>query len=454
MALLYARSGFARSAATRSGYLLYVYTPGPKSRLEARSGVARSGATRSNYCTQWAFLFIGGAERTNRLIKGSLDVTFFLNQQKNTARMKVWGFDPQPGQLVQICSAAPTAPIFTGTVIRTTQNSVPRNQINIYDVECVDYLWLLNRRRVTRRYAAGTPSNFVVLDLMQSFSTGFTTVNVQAGGPPIGQTSFRGDLLSNAIQQICDQSGWHFYVDALADAHFYLSEALAQPTTLTPVTYNYEELQYQLDLTQVRTQVTAIGGGGQATAQAAVGASSIAVNETGWYTGSGGLALSGENLITYTGRSTSSGAGNLTGVSGVANVILVGDTVSVRSSKSDIAAQTALIALEGGDGIHEDWIENGHWSQSETDARAQATLDAFKMTDIRGSYTSYDISTRIGRHINIQLPRRNINVTVTIQKVRQYYRARTKWQYEVDFSVVWSDLVDIITGVVQPSIGG
>lgn len=453
MALLYARSNFARSGATRSNYIQYIYAPGARAKLEARSGVARSGATRSKYCVQWPYLFIGGADRTNRLIKGTLNVTFFNNQQRNTARFQVWGFDPIPGQRVRVASMAPGSTIFSGTVLRAIQNSIPKNSINIYDVECVDYLWLLNRRRVTRRYASGVSATIAVLDILQNFTSGITTVSVQGGGPMIGQTSFRGALVSNALQQLCDQTGWHFYIDAFGDAHFYLSENQGTGI-LTPVTYSYEQLKSQLDLSQVRTRVTGVGGGGQTTAQANPGASSIAVNETGWYNGAGGLAISSENLIAYTGRSTSSGAGNLTGVTGIDNAILVGDTVNVRVVKDDVPAQTALASLEGGDGIHEDWMENGHWSLSETDVRAQATLSAFKSTDVRGSYTSYDISTKVGQHVTIQLPRRNMNVTVTVQKVSQYYRARTKWQYEVEFAAVWSDLVDMITGAVSPSIGG
>lgn len=111
-----------------------------------------------------------------------------------------------------------------------------------------------------------------------------------------------------------------------------------------------------------------------------IGSTSINVVELSTFSSAGGWAQSGSQIISYTGRSGSSGPGTLTGipasgvgsvganiragsemlnvpylvgVSGLTAAMQAGDAVRPLVQGDDSAAQTAMAAKEGGDGIHE-----------------------------------------------------------------------------------------------------
>jgi hypothetical protein len=418
--------------------------------MESRAGLARSAATRSDYYRPFPIVTIGATVRTDKVEKGTLQIVQQLTQQPDTASMEVFGFDPVQGQQIIVASGAASNRVFGGTVQRVSQKSVRGAAMKRYTIDCIDWNWLLNRRRVTKQYASGQPANIIFADLVTSFSTGFSVSKVKSGAPTItGVTVFRGESLASALTRVADAVGWHWYPDADQTLHFYDTETTQTPSALTTSNYQYDLLQYVLDLSQVRTRFFGVGGGGQTTAAALAGASSIAVNECGWYSASGGKVVAGANIITYTGVSVSSGVGNLTGCSGVLYDILLGDTINVFVQVDDAAAQTALAALEGGDGIHEGWVENGTWSLATTTTQATAALTAFKSTDIRGSYFTFDKLTRPGKSLTITLPARNISTTVTLQRVVRTLASPDRWGFTVDFSIVWTDLIDVLSGEVN-----
>jgi hypothetical protein len=59
---------------------------------------------------------------------------------------------------------------------------------------------------------------------------------------------------------------------------------------------------------------------------------------------------------------------------GLAEAIEAGEDVIVRARADDSAAQTALAAIEGGDGIHEYSVANRDWNATQAQAAADAEL--------------------------------------------------------------------------------
>lgn len=112
----------------------------------------------------------------------------------------------------------------------------------------------------------------------------------------------------------------------------------------------------------------------------AAGSITIGVVELSSFSSTGGWVSSGSQIISYSGKSASSGSGTLTGIpearvgsiasniragsdiinvpylTGVSGIIVapqVGDTIRPYVQGDDTAAQTVMAAKEGGDGIHE-----------------------------------------------------------------------------------------------------
>jgi hypothetical protein len=187
-----------------------------------------------------------------------------------------------------------------------------------------------------------------------------------------------------------------------------------------------------------------VGGGAVVEVVYPVGSTSVTVADTAQFSASG-TARSGSQTFTYTGRSTSSGVGNLTGIpaSGAGSLtaaIVGGDTVSAGTGgtasligipasgagsiryainqgddvnlvvqEDDTAAQAALEALiddPAFDGVIEVYLQDRRVSETEARARAQAYLALKSTIEASISYTSRDPKTKAGRAVvvNLQSP--------------------------------------------------
>jgi hypothetical protein len=93
-------------------------------------------------------------------------------------------------------------------------------------------------------------------------------------------------------------------------------------------------------------------------------------------------------------------------VAAITEDIPVGTTVVVRSQVDDSAAQAAIAAIEGGDGIHEHFVGDGELSYSGCVERADAELDAFGAALLRADWVTQDMQAMPGAEqvINMSSP--------------------------------------------------
>jgi hypothetical protein len=84
--------------------------------------------------------------------------------------------------------------------------------------------------------------------------------------------------------------------------------------------------------------------------------------------------------------------------------VTIGDEVQLIVIVDDLAAQTALAAVEGGDGVVEHYIQDRRLSDAGARARALAELALFKTIETRIMYTTHDPNTRSGRTVHVDLP--------------------------------------------------
>jgi hypothetical protein len=143
-----------------------------------------------------------------------------------------------------------------------------------------------------------------------------------------------------------------------------------------------------------------------------------------------GWMLVEEQVIRYSGTTTSGGRLYLTGIpaSGVGAItadilagtvvsttpalvgvvpavpVSIGDAVQLIVQVDDAAAQAALAAVEGGDGIVEHYIQDRRLSEAGARARGTAELELFKTVELRLSYVTWDLATVSGRTVHVDLP--------------------------------------------------
>lgn len=422
--------------------------------MQARSGLARSAATRSDYYIGGIAMTIGGVSRGATIEKDTTSIENLLNEQPDTATLQVFGFSPSVGQEIIMGSGAISNRIFAGTIVRAEQLSVKKAALNRWRIEATDYTWLLNKVLVTAQYPAQSAS-LIVIDLMAQWAPTFTTANVVGGAPSTPDVfTIKAERLFDVITRLGNLVGWHTYPDYNKDLHFFSTETSQAPLDITESNFAYENFLWQPTIDQIRTRVFVEGGGGGTTAPVATGATTLPVDECGWYSGSGGTIVSGSNLVTYTGRSASSGPGNLTGVpaTGAGSVlypIKQGDGVNIWVQRDDLVAQAALAALEGGDGIHQYYIQDQTLSINACQARGDAELVLFSTIDYTGSYETRDKFSRAGKSVVVNLPTRGISATILLQKVRRYYEATGRWTFECSFQRIRRDFFDILRQLQQ-----
>lgn len=294
----------------------------------ARLGVMRLGASRLGTFQPWVRVTIAGVDRTAYVNMAGLTVTDALNHEPNTANLRVREdvpAAPQKGQEVKVflgdTDVAHT--LFAGHILTLDQVLLFDDKTDAaYDLACIDYTWLLNRRLVLTQYTSESATN-IVRDLMASFTSGFTTVNVEEGLPDIDEITFTNEQMDDALSRIAERIGAHWYIDYGKDLHFFLDEGLtagsisddthdgamdleafdaaAFDAAIGGSLRGMKGIRTSIDLSQAVTRVWSRGGGSTASVDVVPGDTALPIEETTWYAATGGYVDVGPQRLSYTG---------------------------------------------------------------------------------------------------------------------------------------------------------
>jgi hypothetical protein len=219
------------------------------------------------------------------------------------------------------------------------------------------------------------------------------------------------------------------------------------------------------------------GGAGGVAPPTAAGATTIELDSLAGIPAAGWILVETQ-VIRYTGTSTAAGRFFLTGIPaagpgaitadllagtvvstapalvGVAPAqrVTIGDDVNLIVYVDDLAAQAALAAVEGGDGIIEHYIQDRRLSEDGARARGLAELALFKTIETRLTYTTHDPEARSGRTVHVALPApTNLTGDFLIQRVTiddVAYAAGTYPRRVVDASTTRFSFDDVLNRVL------
>jgi len=279
------------------------------------------------------YIFIAGIQATGLVRIAHVSITDVLNEQPNTASLTVsltphlppsppfnpTAFDtiafnvtPAPaiypairrGQPIEIYAGGQSTEhlVFAGVIVAVRQiyeAGIPANVA--YHLSCTDHTRALNRRKVTKSYATQSVTT-IVLDLMATFAAGggFTTQFVAAGLPSIA-IDFTFEEMNRALTRLANRIGAYWYLDYTKALHFFLEEPGDAPAPLVPGGERFADLQFETDLSQVRTRVVVEGAGTNVSTELKTGETMIPVRDPVMFQAAGGLAIIGQQRISYTG---------------------------------------------------------------------------------------------------------------------------------------------------------
>lgn len=298
----------------------------------ARAGIARAGASRHNYYRpiNWQVIINGTTRAT--WYPESLEVTNLLNQQYDTANLTVYGFTPAVGQAVVLGLGSADNRVFGGRIVSMTTRIGTRSFERVeYDLACRDYTADLDRKLVTQTFATQS-ATALVATLLSTYTSGFTTTHVQQGLANVTTFAATFETVSSCLTRIANEIGAQWYVDPYQDVHFFTSESLdGTPETLsTSSEFEWRNLSYTKDLSQIRTRVYCEGGG------ARLLASRTATEFGSWY----------DNGSGWTTRGPATGSANDAGLYVDATVYGFGASDRIRVGQSLYRADTSVAAYD------------------------------------------------------------------------------------------------------------
>ncbi len=297
-------------------------TGSQKALMFCQANVERCAASRTGYYSSHAFITIGGvqygyapASTTNRVILSSLTITDALDQEPNTCTCLVKGVAPTIGAVITVLlgSTNMNTRLFAGHILSVDQSYLSKPANPVWQIHAIDYTWLLNRRKVTKRYTADSAST-IAQSLISTYTSGFTVVNVQASLATINEITFTNQNVTEALTNLARRIGAYWYIDYNKDLHFFTTDIApdTDPTALTATHASLSDFAINTDLGQWITRVYCEGGGVNALAECAAGETIIPVTDTAWYQEAGGTVISGPQRLTYTGL-IEDGGGTLVG---------------------------------------------------------------------------------------------------------------------------------------------
>jgi len=179
------------------------------------------------------------------------------------------------------------------------------------------------------------------------------------------------------------------------------------------------------------------------------GSSTVSVEDVGPFPASGWAEAPGGQLLRYTGKSATSGAGTLTGIpaagigaitaalrsgtirsvphligipaSGAGAIVYpikAGDEVLIFVVREDAAAIAALAAATGGDGLRLEFLTDGRLALVELSARAEALLAMRKAPLVTVTFETRDPAVAVGKTITFATTAPPITGTFLVQRVQ------------------------------------
>ena len=226
---------------------------------------------------------IAGTERQANIGRESFAIEKTLSDHISSCSFAVFSrtqaTKPVEGQEVIVLDG--TTRLFAGVIAQVNEKFVLPNDF-VWEVQCTDYTFWLNKQLVVKEYVDKTLSE-IVNDIVTNFvdsamgfffnmptsalvgtaKVGFTEVYEQVPsetGPTIAKIKFNYEYVLDCFKKLTDITGWSWYVDTNKEIRFVKPEENAGAYTLTDAGTNYSDLTINMDRSQLRNEVYFRGG--------------------------------------------------------------------------------------------------------------------------------------------------------------------------------------------------
>jgi len=207
-------------------------------------------------------LTIAGSDKASLIDWKSIRRDQVLTKEPDTLSFLIRKFGTQtykPASGAEVVFTVGATKEFGGYVTELSETIIGR--LEYIECICKDYTYALDRQLVAKTYTAQTVDD-IIADLISTFSTGFTVVNVNCP-VTIDKVQFNYLPISKCLEKLTELVGdYEWYVDYDKDIHFFASSAMSASFNLTDTSGNYffNSLIVREDTHQLRNEIIIRGG--------------------------------------------------------------------------------------------------------------------------------------------------------------------------------------------------
>lgn len=177
---------------------------------------------------------IGGADQTALVEVDSLEIEDGLNA-RNTASFRLFdragAYRPANGAEVIIADGAVRR--FAGTIDQPEETQPIGTKALEGRIQCVGYEQVCDRHLVARVYENQTLGQIIRDIMTQDLAGENITVNNVQEGPVLTKVVFNYQTVSAALNELCELTGYAWYIDYYRDLHVFSRETNAAPFAIT-----------------------------------------------------------------------------------------------------------------------------------------------------------------------------------------------------------------------------
>lgn len=165
---------------------------------------------------------------------------------------------PELGDDIELLEDA--VKIFAGTITER-RDFIVGGLIVGYDCTCKDLNQTFDRKLVVKSYENMTAQD-IIEDIVDTFTTGFTYVNIETGTPVLGSVKFNYEQPSKCIQKIADLIGYDWYIDYDGDIHFFNETTYTAPFQIDDTSGNlfWDTLNFRRNIIELKNTMIVRGG--------------------------------------------------------------------------------------------------------------------------------------------------------------------------------------------------
>lgn len=334
--------------------------------------------------------------------------------------------------------------IFGGIIVE--KNEVIEGGLLLgYKIRCKDYSQLLDRKLVTKSYGTATARS-IILDIIATYTTGFTTSNVPVITPNVGSIKFNYEQVTRCLAQLADQLGWDWYVDYDKDIHFFEESTDISPFNFDDSNgmFDWKTLEINKSVLQLKNSVYVRGGeykktvseanaydsykaqSGQSTFPLAFKYDNITVKKNNVVqtigTDQQTDPLTVDLLYNFNEKFIKFSSALSTGDS----VVVYGDAyIPIIAQAQDAASITAYGEYQSA------LVDKSIASVNEAQTRAKAELKKYAGSVFEAQLKTHQTGLRVGQRITLTSTIRNITKTFKINRIVGKARASGQMEYTV-----------------------